>query len=115
MIVITLPLPAPCLSPNARPHFMQKARATKAYRTAAFIEARKHKAERWKRATAQATFYKATKRVSDSDNLLASLKSAYDGIADAGIVANDRDLTHKPVVQLVDRANPRVEIELSPS
>ena len=111
-MTITLPLPRKELSPNARVHYMAKARAAKAYRAAAFIEGRKHPGTKWKKATAQATFFRRTKRAVDSDNALASLKNAFDGIADAGIVSNDRDLTHCPVVSMVDRENPRVEIKI---
>jgi len=48
----------------------------------------------------------------DADNALATLKSLFDGLQDAGIVANDRHLTHAPVLQYTDRKNPRVEIEI---
>lgn len=38
----------------------------------------------------------------DRDNLLASLKAAFDGIADAGLVENDAGLTHLPVHIVID-------------
>ena len=39
----------------------------------------------------------------------------WDGIADAGVVADDVGLTHEPVQMLVDRKNPRVEITITES
>ena len=116
-ILITLPLPPRELSPNARPHRMAKARAAKKYRRFAWAVALeqigRRDAPRWSRATARARFYFRDRRsFADGDNLLASLKPAFDGVADAGVVRNDRDLKHEPVDQEVDLWNPRVEIEV---
>jgi len=36
-----------------------------------------------------------------------------DGIADAGVVANDHDLTQLPAVQRIDKEHPRVEITIT--
>ena len=44
------------------------------------------------------------------DTLLASLKPAFDRIADARVVTNDSGMIHMPVEQYVDRPDPRVEI-----
>ena len=38
------------------------------------------------------------------------MKAAFDGIADAGWVADDADMTHMPVRIGKDKNNPRVEI-----
>lgn len=112
-LVITLPLPRKALSPNARGHWSSKARAVKAYRTLAWAESLAHDpAPRWARATAQASFFFMDARSRDGDNLLASLKSAFDGLADAGIVANDSGITHLPPKLGTDKARPRVEIEI---
>ena len=67
---------------------------------------------RWKAAEAEATFFFRDKRRRDRDNLLASLKAAFDGIAAAGVVEDDADLTHLPVRVEVDKADPRVEIKI---
>lgn len=42
--------------------------------------------------TAHATFYITKGRGPDVDNALASLKAGIDGVADAGVIANDRDI-----------------------
>ena len=55
-------------------------------------------------------FFFRDRRRRDRDNLLASLKPAFDGIADARVVTNDSGMIHMPVEQYVDRPDPRVEI-----
>ena len=108
---IVLPLPPKELSPNARVHYMAKAKAAKRYRNRAALEAAAVRPDKpWKRATVQAFVYHKIRRGRDGDNMLASLKSAIDGLADGGIIENDRELTHKPVVFGVDKSNPRVEL-----
>ena len=106
-IAIDVPVPPAPLWPNARVHYMARARAVKRYRglcwLVALAESRKMD---WGRpaaaASLQATFFlPARKR--DPDNCVAALKAAIDGIADAGILANDRDLTILPPV-VVPRA-----------
>lgn len=67
----------------------------------------------WRSATTQATFYHKDSRRRDRDNLLASIKAGFDGLRDAGLLIDDDELTHLPVVREVDRSNPRVEIELT--
>lgn len=116
-ITIVLPLPPRTLSPNGRSHWATKARAVKKYRgdakvaaLAAMNEAGMRCAPMWERATAAITFYKRTAHQSDLDNLIASLKAGLDGIADAGVIANDSGLTPLPPTVVKDAANPRVEI-----
>jgi crossover junction endodeoxyribonuclease RusA len=116
-ITIVLTLPTKELSPNWRGHWAQKSRAVREYRSQAYaagIAASKHNKPMWKTAIAQATFFHLTRHRRDGDNLLASLKAAFDGIADAGIVANDSGITHRPVVQLIDTETPRVQIVIEP-
>ena len=110
-IGVVLPLPDRRLSPNARVCWQAKARSVKAYRAFTFSLAQRYP-RAWKSAEAQATFYFGDRRRRDRDNLLASLKAAFDGIAAAGVVEDDADLTHLPVRIEVDRENPRVEIIL---
>jgi Holliday junction resolvase RusA-like endonuclease len=110
-IGVVLPLPDRRLSPNSRVCWQAKARSVKAYRAFSFSLAQRYPS-RWKAASAEATFYFRDKRRRDRDNLLASLKAAFDGIAAAGVVEDDADLTHLPVRVEVDRENPRVEIIL---
>lgn len=110
---ITLPMPPKALSPNARVHWRTKAKATKAYRNAAKWTASEDRpAKPWLQASAQATFYCKINRRRDGDNYLASLKSAFDGLRDAGVILDDSGITHLPVRFEVDKANPRVEIQI---
>lgn len=78
-------------------------------RTAAAAEA---PPEPWQRAMARVTFFHAVRRRRDRDNALASLKSAFDGIVDGGVLADDAGLTFGPVMLEIDREFPRVEIEV---
>ncbi|MBN2582551.1 MAG: RusA family crossover junction endodeoxyribonuclease [Planctomycetes bacterium] len=110
-LVFVLPLPPRELSPNARPHHMAKARAVRKYRLWAWAEARSQNVRPgWAEAKAQATFHFTSNRRRDRDNLLASLKPAFDGLVDAGVLADDSGLTHLPVRIELDANEPRVEI-----
>ena len=115
-LTITLPLPPKHLSPNARPHWRAKAKATKAYRitaglTAAGILTGQHDPRpMWKSATVQVRAFYRDARRRDKDNILASLKAAFDGLKDAGLIEDDSGLTHLPMVLAVDKARPRVEL-----
>lgn len=90
-MAIELPWPPRELSPNARPHFMARSRATKAYRTTA------HWATKAARAKApdtagdidlHVTFYPPSRRA-DRQNMPGWIKAGIDGIADA-LGVNDR-------------------------
>jgi len=101
-VMVSLSLPPRDLWPNARPHHMAKARAAKAYRHEAKLAAKQAMGRavpvRWTEATIQATFRFTTARRRDPDNCLAALKAAFDGLRDAGLIADDNRLTHLPVV-----------------
>jgi len=112
-ILVVLPLPPRQLQPNARPHWTAKAGAVKRYRQIAWLSAlavRPRQAMLTARVTAK--FYFADRRQRDPDNLLASLKAGFDGLVDGGVIGDDRDFIHMPIEQYVDRARPRVEIEV---
>ena len=119
-LTITLPLPHKSLSPNytvgSRGARLGKAAKIKKYRMDAMHAGAAEIADAgydlllWKEATVQATFYHKDRRRRDSDNLLGSLKSAFDGLKDSGLILDDSGLTHLPVQKLVDKANPRVEL-----
>jgi len=64
----------------------------------------------WPRVEVRPIFYCRDSRRRDRDNLGASLKSAYDGLADAGLLTNDYYLIPMPPEVLVDRKDPRVEL-----
>jgi len=100
-MILSLPLPPKECSPNWRGHWAAKARAVKTYRHTAACTALsliRLPAPNWERAAVQATFHFRDARRRDKDNLLAALKPAFDGLADAGIIANDSGLTHLPVI-----------------
>lgn len=117
-VKIVLPLPSRDVSPNSRGHWAKKARAVKKQRQDAFLGARAalgfRREPRWRLARSKAYFYFRDNRRRDRDNMAASLKGAYDGIVDAGILADDSGLTHEPIVFAVDKTDPRVEIFIRP-
>lgn len=117
-LLLELPLPPAQLSPNARPHWRAKAKAVRGYRqTAAALcrvaMARQHVVGGWTEATCRAYWYHRDRRRRDRDNLQASLKAAFDGLADAGLLLDDVGLTHLPPVLRVDRERPHVLLEIS--
>lgn len=95
---------------------MAKARATKQARndaglvTLATLNTAGLRKPTWTNATCQARFYFAKRAARDGDNLLAWLKAYFDGVADAGLVANDAGITHLPATTDIDKTNPRVEL-----
>ena len=115
-ITITLPLPGKHLSPNARVHWAVKAKAVKSFRlcaslaTMAAIHQMSPPLKRWQKAKYTARFYFKDARRRDADNAIASIKSALDGVADAGLVVNDSGLWPERPEFHTDKANPRLEI-----
>ena len=94
-IVIVLPLPNKVLSANFTVGGiggrMMKATATKKYRRLACEVVQNERIESlpWKKVSVRADFHYTKKRRRDTDNLMYSLKSIYDGIIDAGVVLDD--------------------------
>jgi crossover junction endodeoxyribonuclease RusA len=84
-IDITLPWPPKQLSPNARMHHMALHRAKKAYRAAcaqtAIAQGVRHIPAQALRVSLE--FVPPTVHRRDADNLVASMKSGLDGLADA--------------------------------
>jgi len=111
-ITIILPLPDPALSPNARVHWTEKAKAVKSYRFEAKckVMAKTPRRLMWGKASYKASFHFKDSRRRDADNAIASLKSALDGVADAGLVINDSVLWPERPEFHTDKANPRVEL-----
>lgn len=98
-ITIELPLPSRLLHPNARPHYMAKAKQTKQHRQWAATSASLMRCDRepWEAVTVLCQFTFRDKRTRDKDNLLSWCKAYFDGIADVGVVRNDSAMTHLPV------------------
>jgi crossover junction endodeoxyribonuclease RusA len=84
---VTLSWPEKVLSPNARVHWRVRARAVKVCRSMALWLTREAvgwpRGPHWASAAVNYTFCPPDKRARDRDNIIASLKSAQDGIADA--------------------------------
>jgi hypothetical protein len=120
-LVVDLPLPAKALSPNARVHWRTKANAKAKARgdakLAALSAIREQKSAGlpWESVTVQATFYKRTRHKIDLDNAIASLKASFDGLQDAGVIANDSGLIPLPPVFEVDKDDPRVVLVVEPT
>lgn len=90
--LIRLPWPPSVLSPNARGHWSKKSSAAKKYRGDARLlsQAMGCRALGCKSLTVEITFCPPDKRHRDTDNMLASIKSGLDGIADATGVDDSR-------------------------
>jgi hypothetical protein len=115
-LTITVPIPHKSLSPNWRGHWAVKAKHTKRLRNYAYTYsvgqcAGAAKGPYWaahKAATVEIQWFTKTVRHPDGDNALSSLKAVFDGVTDSGFLADDRGLTHQPVVFQKDAKNPRV-------
>jgi len=92
-ITFELEYPNAKLSPNARTHHMQKAHITKQARSYAELIARSAGAGSLDKTGLQirVTFYPATNRRRDEDNVIGAFKSYRDGIADA-LGVDDADI-----------------------
>lgn len=115
-ITITVPHPPKECRPNGRFHYMAKARANKKCRIRACLLATAEmngQPPRWKKAAVQVVAYFRTAAFPDPDNFIASLKATFDGIADAGVVENDRGLWPERPQFFKDRDDPRVELTIT--
>lgn len=87
---IVLPWPPKELNPNKRLHWAILAKSKKNYRSACFYIAKQTNPNVDKqKVNLTITFYKPDKRHRDLDNMLASMKSGLDGLADA-LGVNDK-------------------------
>jgi Holliday junction resolvase RusA-like endonuclease len=115
-LTLTIPLPPPALRNNARVHWSDKAKAVKSYRLLTRFRATTAmglKKLGWKKATVQVTAYFPTARHLDPTNLIDALKSAFDGLQDAGVIEDDKCLWPlRPVIVTKDK-NPRVELTIT--
>lgn len=120
-VTVTLPLPHKHLSPNARVHHMAKHRVKSTARLLAKLEAinsmnrmdiatHGENVWKWETAVVRCMFYFRDTRRRDADNLLASMKTYFDGIADSGLIGDDSGLVHLPVFTAKDGKNPRVDV-----
>ena len=114
-ITITIPIPPPELSPNSRAHWAARAREKAMQRMDArhaCLDAinRQRLPVPFAAVTVQPVFFYSTSRRRDRDNAGAMLKAAYDGLVDAGLLADDETLTPLAAELRADKGNPRVEL-----
>lgn len=110
--MIVLPWPPRELSPNARVHWAAKGRAAKAYRSACFWIAKRDgkRLEHDGRVHVVVEFVPPDRRSRDRDNMLASIKSGLDGVAEALGVNDSRfDLT----IRVADQIGGMVRVSVS--
>lgn len=116
-VTITVPIPHRSLSPNARAHWRTKAKHKKTARLTARIEVRDAvgTGKMWSAASVAVVWFAKTANGlrMDHDNIIGSLKGTIDGIADAGLLADDRGVTWLPPRVEVDKLNPRIEITIT--
>lgn len=117
-ITIILPIPVRKLSPNARVHWAEKAKLVRASRRVAHLAALEALNARrppgWIKAKMEVKAFFKTMNFPDPGNFMASLKSSEDGIADSGIINNDKSLWPERPVFEKDTSNPRIEITITP-
>lgn len=113
MIRFALPLPPTSLHPNARAHWSERMKANAKYRFDVAILAREHAPTvPLSRARLQLHFLKRSDKEPDDDNLNCWFKAGRDGLADAGIIANDRRFTMEPATWGMDKDDPRVVVTI---
>ena len=118
MLRIVLDLPPTDLSPNTRVHWARKAKVVRQYRRHAKDAAMSAAFEQdlrcpFETPVVQIAYFNRRKIKPDADNILATLKSAWDGLTDSGVWADDRFCFFFPVRRCCDKANPRVEITIT--
>lgn len=120
-LTIVLRLPPKVLHPNWTVATMggrfAKAKATKRYRFESCAACNEELQwgdciEPWKKASAKVEWFHTTNRRRDEDNAKGSLKAAFDGAVDAGLLEDDDrlHLTHETPEFNIDKVHPRVEI-----
>lgn len=117
-MTVTIPLPLKELSPNARVHWGDRSKAKRKYRqwagAAALASVRRVGWATVDTIGLKVVLYARDRRSKwDEDNLIASMKAAIDGLADAGVVTNDRGVRLERTEIVWDDPDPRVELEVT--
>lgn len=118
MLRVELPFPPAELSPNKRLHWAKKAALVKAYRHQASLSTVcaqdiMDRGIRWPydgEIPISVTFFPPDNRRRDRDNMLASFKAGFDGIADALGVDDNRFIPTHRVGEVVKGGKVLVEI-----
>lgn len=119
-ITIILPLPPKVLSPNYPTATwggrFKRVAATRRQRRLAreAVEACCVETAPWEKVEVTAFFYFKTDARRDPDNANGSLKAAYDGIVDAGLVVDDdwKHMKRMPPVCIIDPLSLRVVLDI---
>lgn len=115
-IRVRLPWDKPPLSENGRYHHQQKNRIAQEIRHTIGWYLRAAKApKKVEHVELTLTWFPATNRRRDEDNLVSTLKPLADGVADYGMVPDDTPnwmTKNMPKISEVDRVNPRLELEV---
>jgi len=119
-ITITLPMPPKVLTPNGRPFsrrgMIGKAVAAKKQRQLAYYALKDMCLETlpWPCVECMYVFYHPVKRNRDDDNYIAAMKSARDGLVQAGLVPDDNsDYLLTSGVEFRKDTQKRVEVVLT--
>ena len=109
--LVILPWPPKELSPNSMIHWAKKAKHKKLYRTACWVLSLNARISCSKlgKVPIEITFYPPDRRHRDADNMVASIKSGLDGVADA-LGVNDRQFL--PTFVFSDEVKGMVKIQL---
>ena len=100
--VIVPSCPADVLSPNARAHWSRKNRAAQDYRALAKYAALQDgplDPLLGPLSVEVRVLWPARRRKADADNALASVKAAVDGLTDAGVWGDDRQIVRMSIEQ----------------
>ena len=116
-VTFHFPLPPKALSPNARVHYMARARATRYYRTRCFVIARNHLlGSGWVPGRVEIDMeYRCPKGsdgyvAMDLANAMSATKALIDGMVDAGVMPNDsRKYLTWGRMELIPHKNPMGE------
>lgn len=118
-ITITVPIPDKCLRPNGnKSHWSKVSKARHAQRLGTFMECKKalagRKSPMWEKCIVAPEVRFSTHHRMDNDNIIASLKGVFDGIQDAGIVANDQGLWASRPTIITRSKEPGITLTISP-
>lgn len=118
VVTVEVGLPARSLSPNVKANTVR----AKIGRHRDYVTLRDEVAwsfkEKWSTrqslavAVIRGIFYHAQRKRRDGDNLISSMKAAYDGAQLARVIIDDSGFVHLPPLLRVDKDNPRLVIEV---
>ena len=96
-MIVTLPYPPAILSPNARPHWAERAKAVKAYRNECGFELLAQGVNHMDSVSLTLTFCPPDRRRRDRDNAIHAFKAGQDAIGDiTGIDDSQFSVTYTP-------------------